>query len=171
AADMVSDDQKQQLLSHLRKAQGGADAEPKKITLTRKTTSTIKTTGSSGKAKTVAVEVRKKRTYVKREVLEAEERERQEQERLEAERIAAEEAARKAEEEARRKADEEEARRQREEAERAAMSPEALAEAEERARKAAEEKAKRLHVPKVGGTKKAGDKQPQETAEERAARE
>ena len=110
ADEGVSDEQKQQLLAHLRKSHGGAEAEPKKITLTRKTTTTIKTTGTSGKAKTVAVEVRKKRTYVKREVLEAEEREREEQERLEAERIAAEEAARKAAEEARRQAEEEAAK-------------------------------------------------------------
>jgi translation initiation factor IF-2 len=170
ADDGVSDEQKQQLLSHLRKAHGAADAEPKKITLQRKTTTTIKTTGTSGKAKTVAVEVRQKRTYVKREVLEAEAREREEAERLEAERLAAEEAARKAAEEARRKADDEAARRQREDAERAAMSPEALQEAEERARKAAEEKAKRLHVPKVGGSKKAEEKI-NETPEERAERE
>jgi translation initiation factor IF-2 len=170
ADDGVSDEQKQQLLGHLRKAHGAAEAEPKKITLKRKTTTTIKTTGTSGKAKTVAVEVRQKRTYVKREVLEAEAREREEAERLEAERLAAEEAARKVAEEARRKADEEEARRQREEAERAAMSPEALQEAEERARKAAEEKAKRLHVPKAGGGKKSEDKI-NETPEERAERE
>jgi translation initiation factor IF-2 len=168
AADMVSDDQKQQLLSHLRKSHGAADAEPKKITLKRKTQSTIKTTGSSGKAKTVAVEVRKKRTYVKREVLEEQERERQEQERLEAERLAAEEAARKAEEEAaRKKAEEEEAeRRRREEA--MASSPEAQREAEEKAKKQAEEKAKRLSVPKAAAAKKADKK---ETAAERAERE
>ena len=60
AEALVNDDQKQQLLSHLRKSHGSADAEPKKITLKRKTQSTIKTTGSTGKAKTVAVEVRKK---------------------------------------------------------------------------------------------------------------
>lgn len=170
ADEGVSDEQKQQLLAHLRKSHGGAEAEPKKITLTRKTTSTIKTTGTSGKAKTVAVEVRKKRTYVKREVLEAEEREREEQERLEAERIAAEDAARKAAEEARRQADEDAARRQREEAERAAMTPEAQKEAENKVRKAAEEKAKRLHVPKVGG-KKVEEKVINETPEQRAERE
>jgi translation initiation factor IF-2 len=170
ADEGVSDEQKHQLLGHLRKSHGGAEAEPKKITLTRKTTTTIKTTGTSGKAKTVAVEVRKKRTYVKREVLEAEEREREEQERLEAERIVAEEAARKVAEESRRQADEDAARRQREETERAAMTPEAQQEAEERARKAAEEKAKRLHVPKAGG-KKADEKVINETPEQRAERE
>jgi translation initiation factor IF-2 len=171
ADDGVSDEQKQQLLGHLRKAHGAEDSEPKKITLKRKTTSTIKTTGASGKAKTVAVEVRKKRTYVKREVLEAEEREREEQERLEAERIAAEAAAIKAAEEARIKADEEAARLQREDSERAAMTPEALQEAEEKARKSAEEKAKRLSVPKVGGSKKTEEKVINETPEERVLRE
>ncbi len=168
---LVNDDQKQQLLSHLRKSHGAADTEPKKITLKRKTQSTIKTTGSSGKAKTVAVEVRKKRTYVKREVLEEQERERQEQERLEAERIAAEEAARKAEEEARLKAEQEDAERRRLEAEQD-LSPEALREAEEKAKKSAEEKAKRLSVPKPTtktAAKKADGKK--ETAAERAERE
>lgn len=170
ADEGVSDEQKQQLLAHLRKSQGGAEAEPKKITLTRKTTSTIKTTGSSGKAKTVAVEVRKKRTYVKREVLEAEEREREEQERLEAERIAAEEAARKAAEESRQQADEQAAQRQHEDSEREAMTPEAQKGAEEKSRKLAEEKAKRLHVPKSTG-KKADEKVVNETAAQRAERE
>ncbi|MDF1779859.1 MAG: translation initiation factor IF-2 [Alcanivoracaceae bacterium] len=171
AEALVNDDQKQQLLSHLRKSHGSADAEPKKITLKRKTQSTIKTTGSTGKAKTVAVEVRKKRTYVKREVIEEQEREREEQERLEAERIAAEEAARKAEEEARAKAQQEEEERARREAE-AAASPEAMRDAEAKAKKAAEEKAKRLSVPKPtskAAPKKADGKK--ETAAERAERE
>jgi translation initiation factor IF-2 len=168
---LVNDEQKQTLLSHLRKSHGSADADPKKITLKRKTQSTIKTTGSSGKAKTVAVEVRKKRTYVKREVLEEQEREREEQERLEAERIAAEEAARIAAEEAARKAAEADDERSRQKEE-AAATPEALRDAEDKAKKAAEEKAKRLSVPKVaskGAAKKADGKK--ETAAERAERE
>jgi len=61
--DSVSSDEKQQLLTYLRKAHGEADAEPRKITLKRKTTTTLK----AGKAKAVNVEVRKRRTYVKRE--------------------------------------------------------------------------------------------------------
>lgn len=60
--DSVSSDEKQQLLTYLRKAHGDADAEPQKITLKRKTTTTLK----AGKAKAVNVEVRKRRTYVKR---------------------------------------------------------------------------------------------------------
>ncbi len=62
----VSDDEKQRLLAYLKASHGEATQEPKKITLQRKTTTTIKT-GSGAAKKTVNVEVRKKRTYVKRE--------------------------------------------------------------------------------------------------------
>ena len=48
-------------------AHGTASAERKKITLTRKSTSEIKQADSSGKARTIQVEVRKKRTFVKRD--------------------------------------------------------------------------------------------------------
>ncbi len=60
--DAVTSDEKQQLLAYLRKNHGEAGAEPQKITLKRKTTTTLK----AGKAKTVNVEVRKRRTYIKR---------------------------------------------------------------------------------------------------------
>jgi translation initiation factor IF-2 len=56
------------LLAYLRKTHGEADAEPRKITLKRKTTTTLK----AGKAKTVNVEVRKRRTYIKRAELQPE---------------------------------------------------------------------------------------------------
>ena len=60
---VVSDDDKQTLLAFLKSSHGGeAEAAPKKITLKRKTSTTLKTAGK----KTVNVEVRKKRTYVKR---------------------------------------------------------------------------------------------------------
>ncbi len=62
----VSDDEKQRLLNFLKSSHGEAALEPKKITLQRKTTTTIKT-GTGNARKTVNVEVRKKRTYVKRE--------------------------------------------------------------------------------------------------------
>jgi len=62
-SDAVSSDEKQQLLAYLRKTHGEADGEPRKITLKRKTTTTLK----AGKAKSVNVEVRKRRTYIKRE--------------------------------------------------------------------------------------------------------
>ncbi|WP_297790801.1 translation initiation factor IF-2 [uncultured Marinobacter sp.] len=60
--DSVSSDEKQQLLAYLRKNHGDSNAEPNKITLKRKTTTTLK----AGRAKTVNVEVRKRRTYIKR---------------------------------------------------------------------------------------------------------
>jgi translation initiation factor IF-2 len=60
--DAVSSDEKQQLLTYLRKNHGDSEAEPQKITLKRKTTTTLK----AGKAKSVNVEVRKRRTYMKR---------------------------------------------------------------------------------------------------------
>ncbi|WP_018404132.1 translation initiation factor IF-2 [Marinobacter gelidimuriae] len=60
--DAVSSDEKQQLLTYLRKNHGDSEAKPQKITLKRKTTTTLK----AGKAKSVNVEVRKRRTYIKR---------------------------------------------------------------------------------------------------------
>ena len=65
ADETVSDDDKRTLLSHLKRSHGGNDEAPRKIRLKRKSVSTLKTGGSSGK-RTVNVEVRKKRTYVKR---------------------------------------------------------------------------------------------------------
>jgi translation initiation factor IF-2 len=66
--DSVSESDKERLLDHLRATHGTvAGAERKKITLTRKSTSEIKQADSSGKARTIQVEVRKKRTFVKRD--------------------------------------------------------------------------------------------------------
>jgi translation initiation factor IF-2 len=69
AEDPISNDDKNTLLQFLRRSHGaaeGADAAPKKITLKRKTVETLKTSSGHGRGKTVSVEVRKKRTYVKR---------------------------------------------------------------------------------------------------------
>ncbi|MFJ3263911.1 translation initiation factor IF-2 [Pseudomonas sp. NPDC086581] len=105
AEQVVTDSEKQALLAHLKGSHGDRADEPRKITLQRKTTSTIRVAGS----KTVSVEVRKKKTYVKRD---PEEVEAERQRELEEQR-AAEEAVRvKAEEEARQRAAAEEARRQ-----------------------------------------------------------
>jgi translation initiation factor IF-2 len=66
--DALSEDDKARLLDALRKAHGvGEVVEKKKITLTRKQTSEIKQADGSGKARTIQVEVRKKRVFVKRE--------------------------------------------------------------------------------------------------------
>ena len=72
ADESVSDDEKQTLLRFLKTSHGEEVAEPRKITLKRKTTTTLKT-GSGASRKTVNVEVRKKRTYVKRDPSEVEE--------------------------------------------------------------------------------------------------
>ena len=113
AGGQVNEEEKQKLLDHLSK-QHGSSAEPTRMTLKRKTTSTL----SVGKSKEVKVEVRKKRTYVKRTDVE-EEAKRQEEERIkrEAEEKAAAEAKQAAQEkarkaaEAKKAADEERARR------------------------------------------------------------
>ena len=65
ADDSVTDEEKQTLLAFLKMSHGESAAAPKKITLKRKTTTTLKT-GSGSSRKTINVEVRKKRTYVKR---------------------------------------------------------------------------------------------------------
>ncbi|MCQ4277016.1 translation initiation factor IF-2 [Stutzerimonas degradans] len=104
AEQVVTDNEKQALLAHLKSSHGAKMDEPRKITLQRKTTTKLKVGGS----KTISVEVRKKKTFVKRgpDEIEAEKQRELEEQR------AAEEAARlKAEEEARARA-EEEARRQ-----------------------------------------------------------
>src|SRR5690242_16286861 len=91
--DMISDEAKMELLSHLRRSHGtgatAADsAAPRKITLKRKTQTELKLASTQGRARTVNVEVRMKRTYVKRDVLEEQNRAQQEaadQKRKEAE--------------------------------------------------------------------------------------
>ncbi len=104
AEQVVTDNEKQALLAHLKSSHGDKVEEPRKITLQRKTTSTLRVAGS----KTISVEVRKKKTFVKRS---NEEIEAEKQRELEEQRVAAEAARVKAEEEAKRRA-EEEAKRQ-----------------------------------------------------------
>ncbi|MGB6354337.1 MAG: translation initiation factor IF-2 [Steroidobacteraceae bacterium] len=139
AEDMISEDAKHELLTHLRRSHGHddvrADAAPRKITLRRKSQSELKLASSQGRARTVNVEVRSKRTYIKREVLEDQARHQQEEldrqreseeqaraaiekaehERLEKERLdrerLEEESRRRSDEENRKRTAEEEARR------------------------------------------------------------
>ena len=73
ADELISNDDKNTLLVFLRRSHGDLDATsaaPKKITLKRKTLGTLKSASSTGRGKTVNVEVRKKRTYVKRSAIE-----------------------------------------------------------------------------------------------------
>src|SRR5215212_245327 len=65
--DALSDSDKQKLLGYLQASHGTSTAERKKITLVKKSTSEIKQADSTGKARTIQVEVRKKRTFVKRD--------------------------------------------------------------------------------------------------------
>jgi translation initiation factor IF-2 len=140
AEDMISEDAKHNLLTHLRRSHGRdevqTDAAPSKITLKRKSQSELKLAGSQGRARTVNVEVRSKKTYIKREVLadqarhqqeeidrlreteerakaalEREETEKRERERLDRERLE-EESRRRSDEENRKRTAEEEVRRQ-----------------------------------------------------------
>ena len=69
--DKLSEQDKTKLLDYLRKQHGAAGEPKKKITLTRKQTTEIKSCGSTGKARTIQVEVRKKRVFVKRDESEA----------------------------------------------------------------------------------------------------
>ena len=137
ADDTISDKEKAQLLSYLRKSHGKSESlsvsQPKRVTLKRKSHSELRTTASrTGSARTVSVEVRKKRTYVKRADLMAVEEERLKQEAEEKAKLLAErEAKRQAEQEALRRAEEEAARKVEEERQRA----------EEVARKAQDEAA------------------------------
>ncbi len=68
--DKLSEQDKTRLLDYLRKQHGGLD-QKKKITLTRKQTTEIKAADSTGRARTIQVEVRKKRVFVKRDGAEA----------------------------------------------------------------------------------------------------
>ncbi|MCC6608855.1 MAG: translation initiation factor IF-2 [Burkholderiales bacterium] len=70
AEDLLTEQDKSKLLDYLRKSHGAAESKTK-ITLTRKETSAIRKADASGKSRTIQVEVRKKRVFVKREPGEA----------------------------------------------------------------------------------------------------
>jgi translation initiation factor IF-2 len=96
-ADTITNEQRSVLLAFLKSRHGdtsGGDTAPRKITLKRKTVETLKSSDQQGRTKAVNVEVRKKRTYVKRSVEEAQQE--AERERLLAEEKAREEAEQKA---------------------------------------------------------------------------
>ena len=67
ASDALSENDKQKLLSFLQASHGTVAGERKKITLVKKSTSEIKQADATGKARTIQVEVRKKRTFIKRD--------------------------------------------------------------------------------------------------------
>lgn len=67
ASDALTEGDKQALLGHLKASHGTAAPERKKITLTKKSTSEIKQADAMGRARTIQVEVRKKRTFIQRD--------------------------------------------------------------------------------------------------------
>ena len=166
--DTISDDAKLELLTHLRRSHGqdasaGAVAAPRKITLKRKSQSELRLSGAQGRSRTVNVEVRRKRTYIKRDVLEEQAQKEQEeldrQRREEEERIAAEKRAaeqRVAEkEEAARKAEE---ARQKEEQERVSAEEAARIASEQAVKAAAAEKARLEKAEQDARTRRTKDK-------------
>ena len=133
AGDVVTEEEKKTLLDHLSKSHGGTGIEaPLKMTLQRKTTSTI----SLGKSKGVKVEVRRKRTYVKRTDTEEQRLVEEEAARAATEALAQLETEKKAAETAKAAAEEKIAKaaeaRKIQEVERAARVEKAKKEAEER---------------------------------------
>ncbi|KNC90604.1 translation initiation factor IF-2 [Trabulsiella odontotermitis] len=147
AEDSVTAQEKQTLLTHLNREHGSG---PDKLTLQRKTRSTLSIQGTGGKSKSVQIEVRKKRTFVKRDPQEAE--------RLAAE----EEAQREAEEQARREAEEAAKREAQLKAER---------EAAEQAKRDAADKAKREVAEKDKVSNQQIDEKTKTTQTEKVRRE
>ena len=133
----ITDEEKTSLLAFLRASHGKSEDDsasaPKKITLKRKTHSEIKMSSSSGQrgARTVNVEVRKKRTYVKRSSIIDEERKRVEEE------------AQKIKEAEERQAAEEQAKKELEEKQRLEAEEKARIEAEKQAELKAQEEAEK----------------------------
>jgi translation initiation factor IF-2 len=173
-SDPLSKDDKDKLLNHLRRTHGAAETgEKKKITVTRKETTEIKQADSSGKSRTIQVEVRKKRTFVQRDDLvttpkaeaapvvdAAEQARRDEEARRQAELIARQEADLREKQERLAKLEEEKA-------------AQAKA-AEEQAKREAEEQAKRDAAAKAAASAPAQAKAPvanDNAAEEKAKRE
>jgi len=184
AEDIITEDEKRQLLTHLReshgKSQSGAASGPKKITLKRKTITELRQPAATGRTtgrgparvagKTVSVEVRRRKTYVKRSSVDEDEQRREEAE-----------AARKAlEEQARQIQGIEEENRARQEAERKRLEEEkaqqlAAAEEERKRQKMEEDKRKEEEEHKRQQKAKALRKQEEEARlaklEEAQARE
>jgi translation initiation factor IF-2 len=128
--DSVTQEEKTKLLEHL-KLQHGEESSPSRMTLKRTTKSTLSVAGTGGKSRAVQVEVRKKKTYVKRSAVEEQaKQEAEEKARLEAEesaRVEAEANSKKAAEEKAKRDAEEKAKRE----EKAAAAAAAAAKAKE----------------------------------------
>ncbi|HEY7889489.1 MAG TPA: translation initiation factor IF-2 [Steroidobacteraceae bacterium] len=169
--DRISDDAKLELLTHLRRSHGGAenerDAAPRRITLKRKTQSELKLASAQGRARMVSVEVRQKRTYIKRDVLEEQARHQQDeldQKRREAEDVARRESERieaerrereRLETENRRRIEEEDAARRRAQDEARSLAEQRARHEEERRER--EEQQRQAHEHQVQQERHTGD--------------
>jgi translation initiation factor IF-2 len=179
--DRISDDAKMELLTHLRRSHGsgeGGNAAPSKITLSRKTQQEIKLSSGQGRARTVNVEVRTKRTYIKRDVLQEQARQHQDEidqkrrdveeaQQRESDRIEAERREReRVEQDNRRRIEEEEAAKKKavEDARRAAEQA-AREEQERRLAREREEAAKLASVAAAEAQKTAPVEAPKRAAE------
>ena len=177
--DRISDDAKLELLTHLRRSHGAEserDAAPRRITLKRKTQSELKLASVQGRARTVSVEVRQKRTYIKRDVLEEQARHQQDeidQKRREAEEVARRESERveterrereRLEAENRRRVEEEEAARRR-----AQDETRRLAEQREREEEERREREREAQQREAAQERQVTDRHPQEPAAPAAA--
>jgi translation initiation factor IF-2 len=145
--DSVTQQEKETLLTHLNRDHNGGSG---KLTLQRKTRSTLNVPGTGGKSKSVQIEVRKKRTYVKGDPAEAEQAEAEEQAQREAEELARREAEEKAQREAQDKA---------------------KREAEEQAKREAADKAKREAAEKDKVSNQHTDEVTRATQSDKARRE
>ncbi|QDZ27026.1 translation initiation factor IF-2 [Noviherbaspirillum sp. UKPF54] len=191
ASDVLSKEDKDKLLNHLRRSHGASpDGEKKKITLTRKETTEIKQADASGKSRTIQVEVRKKRTFIKRDepiveaapaptapaapvIDEAEVARRAEEARRQAELIARQEAELREKQErlAKLEAEKEAQAKAQKEAEEARKAAEAAAAAKQQEKvdlTAAEEKKR---ADEETARKKAAEQEAKEAAERAAAAE
>lgn len=143
--DAVSNDDKKKLLAHLRASHGKVESDataPRQVTLKRKTVSELRVSGSGPRAatRTVNVEVRKRRTYVKREVVQ-EKMGMPDADREEAQKLLDESRAKRAAEEKAVQDAADAERLKKEEAARLLAEEQARKDAEEQSRKDAEEKA------------------------------
>jgi translation initiation factor IF-2 len=147
--DAVTQQEKETLLSHLNREHGQVGSA--KLTLQRKTRSTLNIPGTGGKSKSVQIEVRKKRTYVKGD---AEAEQAQAEAEAEAQREAEEQAQREAEEKARREAEQK-----------------AQREADDKARREAADKAKRAAAENEKVTNQPTDEVTRAAQSDKARRE
>ena len=166
---VISEEAKMELLNHLRRSHGREEDKrsvaPSKITLNRRARSELRLSGMQGRSRTVNVEVRQKRSYIKRDVLEEEARKQQEEidsrrQEEEAAKLAAER-----EEQEQRDRDREEKERHEQEQLAAEQETEARQLAEKTAQKEVEEEASKADE----GLREAETVLAQKVAEQQAA--